>query len=183
MTAESTGQWNVVVTCRRNGEAGALRELRFFGRFHATGFRDVVVGWVEERERFFEEVARGRELRDPLWKFLRRIVPIDAVFTFTLETFRESLGAVIDGMAALVPPGAFYVRIERRGHKGEIPTPEVEREMDGRIIAAHERAGAASRVSFEEFRCVVAVETFGDAGGAGLILRETMDKYPFLRVP
>jgi len=175
--------WNLVVTCRRNGERGALKELRFFGRFHPTGFRDVLAGCAEDRGRFFDELLRAREMRDPVWRFLVRVVPVDAVFSFTLDTFRARLGEVIDGMAERVPAGAFYVRIERRGHKGEIPTPEVEREMDGRIIAAHERLGRSSRVDFKGFSSVVAVETFHDLGGAGVLLRETMERYPFLKIP
>lgn len=175
--------WNVVVTCRRNGERGALKELRYFGRFHPTGFRDVLAGLAEDRERFFDQLLKAREMRDPVWRFLVRVVPVDAAFSFTVDTFRERLGEVVDAMADRVPAGAFYVRIERRGHKGEIQTPEVEREMDGRIIAAHERAGRSSRVDFKEFSSVVAVETFGDLGGAGLVLRETMKRYPFLRIP
>lgn len=175
--------WNVVVTCRRGGERGALKELRFFGRFHPTGFHDVLAGHVEDRERFYEELRRAREMRDPVWRFLVRVVPVDAEFSFTVDTFRERLGEVVDGMADRVPPGAFYVRIERRGHKGEIPTPEVEREMDGRIIAAHERMGRTSRVDFKEFASVVAVETFHDLGGAGIVLKEAMERYPFLKLP
>lgn len=175
--------WNVVVTCRRNGERGAADALRFFGNFHTMGFRDVLAGRVEDRPWFVEELRKAREAGDPMWRFIRRIVPIDAVFTFTLETFRERLGEVIDEVAGRVPAGPFYVRIERRGHKGEIPTPEVEREMDGRIIAAHERMGSASRVDFKEFRAAVAVETFHDVGGVGVLLREEMEKYPFLKVP
>ncbi|MGZ9163518.1 MAG: hypothetical protein ACXW4J_10915, partial [Candidatus Deferrimicrobiaceae bacterium] len=88
----------------------------------------------------------------------------------------------IDGIADRVPPGPFYVRIERRGHKGEIPTQEVEKEMGGRIIAAHERQGHASRVDFREFRTVVAVQTFHDAGGIAVIPREMMETYPFIKV-
>jgi len=175
--------WNVVVTCRRNGERGAAKELKFFGRFHAMGFRDVLVGSVENRARFFEELRKGKEVRDPVWRFVARLVPVDEVFSFTLETFRERLSGVIDGIAERVPPGPFYVRIERRGHKGEIPTQEVEKEMGGRIIAAHERQGNASRVDFQEFRSIVAVETFGDHGGVGIIFREEIEKYPFLKVP
>ena len=175
--------WNLVVTCRRNGERGALKELRFFGRFRPTGFRDVLAGYVEDRARFFEELLKSREMRDPVWRFLVRAIPIDVVFSFTLDTFRARLGEVIDRMADSVPPGAFYVRIERRGHKGEIPTPEVEREMDGRIIVAHERLGRSSRVDFKEFSSVVAVETFHDLGGAGVLHREKMERYPFLKIP
>ncbi len=175
--------WNVVVTCRRGGERGALKELKFFGRFHPTGFHDVLAGFVEDRARFFDDLLKGREVRDPVWRFIVRVVPVDTVFSFTVDTFRERLGEVVDGLAERVPPGAFYVRIERRGHKGEIPTPEVEREMDARIIVAHERLGLSSRVDFKEFSSVVAVETFHDRGGAGIVLREAMEKYPFLKVP
>ena len=75
------------------------------------------------------------------------------------------------------------MRLERRGHKGEIPTQDVEKEMDGRIIAAHERQGRASRVDFKEFRSVVAVETFHDQGGVAVIFREEMEQYPFIKVP
>lgn len=173
----------MVITCRRNGERGALKELKFFGRFRPTGFRDVLVGRVEDRQRFYDDLLKGKEMRDPVWRYLYRLVPVDENFTFTLETFRERLGEVIDAIQGRVPPGPFYVRLERRGHKGEIPTPDVEREMDGRIIAAHGRLGQASRVDFKEFRSVVAVETFRDEGGVGVLHREEMEKYPFLRVP
>lgn len=175
--------WNVVVTCRRNGERGALKELKYFGRFRPTGFRDVLVGNLEDRGRFFDDLRKGREMRDPVWRHLARLVPVDVNFTFTLEDFRERLGEVMDAIEQRVAPGPFYVRLERRGHKGEIPTPDVEREMDGRIIDAHDRRGEASRVDFKEFRTVVAVETFRDEGGVGVIPREEMEKYPFIKVP
>ena len=176
-------EWNVVLTCRRNGEQGALKQLKYFGHFFPTGFRDVLRGFVSDRSSFFDELLKCRETRDPLWRYVSRIVPIDVNFSFTLESFRERLGEAVDGLASRIPPGPFYVRIERRGHKGEIPTPDVEREMDGRIIAAHERLGHASHVDFEAFRAVLAVETFRDLGGAGVITREETEKYDFLKVP
>ena len=176
-------EWNVVVTCRRNGEPGALRQLKYFGQFFPTGFRDALRGFVSDRPVFFEELRKSQANRDPLWRYVSRLVPIDVTFSFTLETLRERLGEAIDGLAPRVPAGPFYVRIERRGHKGEIPTPEVEREMDARIIDAHGREGKDSRVDFEAFRAVVAVETFRDLGGAGVVAREEMEKYPFLKVP
>lgn len=173
----------MVVTCRRNGEQGALRQLKYFGRFFPTGFRDALRGFVTERPLFYEELLKSRETRDPLWRYVSRLVPIDVDFSFTLETFRERLGEVIEGIAPRVPAGTFYVRIERRGHKGEIPTPDVEREMDGRIIDAHAREGCSSHVDFEQFQTVVAVETFLDLGGVGVVSREEMEKFPFLKVP
>jgi tRNA(Ser,Leu) C12 N-acetylase TAN1 len=157
--------------------------LKYFGKFWPTGFRDVLQGFVDLRGRFYEELLKSRENRDPLWRYVARFVPVDVTFSFTLESFRERLCGVIDALAPRIPEGGFYVRIERRGHKGEIPTQDVEREMDGRIVAAHEREGKASRVDFEGFDAVVAVETFRDAAGAGLILRRETEKYDFLKVP
>lgn len=175
--------WNVVVTCPRGGGRNALRELRYVGDFRDSGFRDVLLGNLEERAVFFDQLVRFKEIGDKIWKYIVRIVPIDETFSFTLETFGERLSGVIDAVAPRVPPGPFYVRLERRGHKGEIPTPDVEREMDGRIIALHERRGETSRVDFREFHTVVAVETFRDQGGVGVISREEMEKYPFIKVP
>lgn len=175
--------WNVVVTCRRNGERDAARELLPFANFRSSGFRDVLLGQVDDRAWFLGALLAAQERSDRLWRHVRRVVPVDEVFRFTLPTFRERLGEVVDRLAPRVPAGAFYVRLERRGHKGEIPTPEVEREMDGRIIAAHEAAGLVSRVDFREFGAVVTVETFRDVGGAGVLLREEMERYPFIRVP
>jgi tRNA(Ser,Leu) C12 N-acetylase TAN1 len=175
--------WNLVVTCKPEGMRGAMDRLKYFGRFYRTGFHDVFIGHVEDREEFFGMLGRAREKEDPIWRYLARVVPVDRTFTFAPPNFRERLGEVIDRVAPDLPEGPFYVRIERRGHKGEIPTQEVEREMDERIIAAHARAGRSSRVDFKEFRSVIAVETFRDSGGAGLILRDALEKFPFLRVP
>lgn len=173
----------MVVTCRRDGERMALKELKYFGRFRQTGFRDVVVGQVEDRDLVIADLGRALEAGDPVWRFIRRVIPVDVTFSFRLEAFRERLAEAIDDIAPRVPPGPFYVRLERRGHKGEIPTPEVEREMGARIIAAHERAGGLSRVDFREFAAVVAVETFRDVAGMGVVSRAEMERYPFLRVP
>ena len=49
-------------------------------------------------------------------------------------------------------------------------------EVRGQIVAS-------SRVEFREFRSVVAVQTFHDAGGVAVISRETMETYPFIKVP
>jgi len=175
--------WNLVVTCKPEGMRGALDRLKYFGRFHRTGFHDVFIGHVEGREEFFEVLRGAKENEDPIWRYLARVVPVDRTFAFTLPTFRERLGEVIDGVAPDLPEGPFYVRIERRGHKGEIPTQEVEREMNERVIAAHAKGGRSSRVDFKEFQSVISVQTFRDSGGAALILRETLERFPFLRVP
>ncbi|HEX9190795.1 MAG TPA: THUMP domain-containing protein, partial [Candidatus Deferrimicrobiaceae bacterium] len=165
------------------GMRGAIDRLKYFGRFYRTGFYDVIIGNVPDRGGFFETLGVAKERGDPIWRYIARMVPVDRTFSFTVPLFRERLGEVVDGMAPSVPEGTFYVRIERRGHKGRIPTQEVEREMGERIMAAHAEAGCSSRVDFKEYRSVIAVETFRDEGGVGLILRETLERFPFLRVP
>src|SRR4030042_1714263 len=84
---------------------GAAKKLKFVGRFHTMGFRDVLVGSVEDRARFFEELRKGKEVRDPVWRFVARLVPVDEGFSFTPETFRERLSGGVDGIAGRGPPG------------------------------------------------------------------------------
>jgi tRNA(Ser,Leu) C12 N-acetylase TAN1 len=78
----------------------------------------------------------------------------------------------------------FYVRLERRGHKGQIVSPEVERELDAFIEQTLAAAGRKpAPVDFEHpDAVVVVVETIGDRCGVGLLTRETMDRYDCVRV-
>jgi tRNA(Ser,Leu) C12 N-acetylase TAN1 len=74
------------------------------------------------------------------------------------------------------------VRLERRGHKGEIVSPEAERALDRFILESLEKRGTSAEVDFAAPDRIVVVETIGDRAGAGLLARETMARYDFVRV-
>ncbi len=76
----------------------------------------------------------------------------------------------------------FYVRLERRGLKGWIVLPEVERALDTFIETELSQMGRSAQVDFERPDAVVVVETVGDRCGVGFLTREMMDRYAFVRV-
>src|SRR3972149_953499 len=113
-------QWNVVATSEMFSEKRLMRQLAFYGRFRRSGYRDVIIGLVEDPVGFLEK------LQDEFEKFpfnlnaLGKVVPIDKNFEFTIEDFLEKAKEAVNPYIERIGSGKFYVRIERRGHKGEL---------------------------------------------------------------
>ena len=70
----------------------------------------------------------------------------------------------------------FHVRLHRRGHRRELPTPAEERFLD----EATRATGAPGRIAFDDPDAVVAVETVGDRAGLPAWGREELRRSPFL---
>jgi tRNA(Ser,Leu) C12 N-acetylase TAN1 len=77
---------------------------------------------------------------------------------------------------------SFYVRLERRGLKGRIVSPEVERCLDACLLELAAETGNPARIDFDDPDTVLAVETIGDRCGIGVLTRELRARYPFVRV-
>jgi tRNA(Ser,Leu) C12 N-acetylase TAN1 len=137
---------------------------------------------VEDRQAFLEAVRGERERRLTAFQDLGRIIPVDRVFLFTPENFLARLQAAVLPYLDLLAGRRFYVRLERRGHKGEIVSPEAERAVDAFIEEQLEARQASGKIDFTEPDAVVAVETIGDRAGVGLLTREVMGRYDFVRV-
>ena len=174
--------FNVIVTLA--GSTGRyfqlIRELNRFGEFHKTEFLGVIVGRVAETAAFFQAVDEER--RQGGLAELGRVVPLDGVFLLRPETFTEQLQQAVLPYLEALSGKSFYVRLERRGHKRRIISPEVERGLDAWILAALERAGKSARIDFEHPDAVLVVETVGDRCGIGLLAREQLERFDFVRV-
>lgn len=175
--------FNLVVTTASGGRyRHLLHELSEYGEFRKTEFHGVILGEVENVPAFLEMVRERRERQLIALADMGRAVPIDRVFTFHLEEFpakvREALLPYIDDLSQK----RFYVRLERRGLKGQIVSPDMEREFDGFILQNLAMKGKEAMIDFEHPDSVVVVETIGDRCGVGLLTREMMDRYDFIRV-
>ncbi len=174
-------KFNVVVTVSSEGRYRRLLEaLCALGEFRATEFLGVIAGEVADQKAFLDQVRRRRgesDLAD-----LRRVIPLDRVFTFhpdELEArLKESIVSYVDDLAEK----RFYVRLERRGLKGRIVSPEVERELDAFIVQTLEMSNKTATVDFDDPDAILVVETIGDRCGVGLLTRRMMDEYDFVRV-
>jgi tRNA(Ser,Leu) C12 N-acetylase TAN1 len=175
--------WNILVTAKELDERHLARMLKRFGDFRWTRFRGVLVGRVEDVPAFLDQLIRCQEDDPSFLDPLAKLVPVDQTFTFTVETFVEQLKAAVLPYADRIGNGSFYVRLERRGHHGEIHSQQVEQELDRLLIAALSEKGLTPKIDFKDPDWILAIETIGDVCGVGALSRELRARYPFIKVP
>jgi tRNA(Ser,Leu) C12 N-acetylase TAN1 len=174
--------FDVLATSLEGRRDALLVALRRLGRFRPGGYRNVVVGSVDDRAAFLDRVAEGLA-RDPLLPTaLARLLPIDLTLRFTLDSALDDLATaaepLIDGLAG----DAFFVRVERRGLKGRLHTPTLERGLADRVWRMLEARGRTPRVDFGDPDGVLVVETLGDQAGLVLLPRALRERYRFVRI-
>lgn len=174
--------FDILATSLEGRRDALLIALRRLGRFRPGGYRNVVVGSVEDRAAFLDRVAEALE-RDPLLPTaLARLLPIDHTLRFTLETALDDLAAAAGPLIDRLDGDVFFVRVERRGLKGRLHTPTLERELADRVWRLLEARGRTPRVDFRDPDGVLAVETLGDQAGIVLLPRALRARYPFVRI-
>jgi tRNA(Ser,Leu) C12 N-acetylase TAN1 len=176
-------EWNILAAAFMRKERSLLNLLRNYGEFKGSGYRDVVLGRVEDVSGFLETMDSLRRERPGKLRPLSQIVPLEMTFEFDLDDFREKLRDALTPYVERIEQGCrFYVRVKRRGHKGEISSLEVEQEMAGFLLEELERRGIQAEISFEDPDKFIIVETAGNRAGVGLITREMRERYSFIRV-
>jgi tRNA(Ser,Leu) C12 N-acetylase TAN1 len=173
----------VVVTAKDHEQRQLARLVKRMGDFWWTPFLGVLIGRVEDRDAFCDQLCRSEEDKPGFLHPLARLVPIDSTFNVQIETLPVQLGKSVLGYADRIDSGSFYVRIERRGHAGDIQSQPLEQEL-GRMLMEHlRRQGAAPLIDFKDPDAIVAVELIGDECGVGLITRTMRERFPFVKVP
>jgi tRNA(Ser,Leu) C12 N-acetylase TAN1 len=173
--------WNVLATSLEGRRDALLIALRRIGRFRPGGYRNVVVGLVDEPTRFLAEVRDALTGDALLPTALARVVPIERTLRF------DPLDA-IDTLAAAAEPfldrltGTFFVRLERRGLKGRLHSPTLERELGDRVWTALQSRGRTPKVNFKDPDAVLVVETLGDQAGLSVVDRALRQTYPFVKI-
>jgi tRNA(Ser,Leu) C12 N-acetylase TAN1 len=178
----AVASFDILATSLEGRRDALLVALRRLGRFRPGGYRNVVVGSVEERDAFLDRVAEALA-RDPLLPTaLARLLPIDHTLRFTLETALDDLAAAAEPLVDRLEGDAFFVRLERRGMKGRLHTPTLERDLADRVWRMLEARGRTPRVDFRDPDGVLVVETLGDQAGIVLLPRALRARYPFVRI-
>ena len=176
-------EWNVLATAFMKKERSLLQLLREFGDFKGSGFRDVIIGAVENRDAFLETIESLRREHPESVRHLSQLVPIEKTFQFAVSDFREKLKeALAPYVEELENECRFYIRVKRRGHKGKLSSLEIEKEMSTFIVDALDKAGKKVQITFEDPDTFIIVETAGNRAGVGLITRAMRERYPFIRV-
>jgi tRNA(Ser,Leu) C12 N-acetylase TAN1 len=160
-----------------------VRELRPLARVRRGGYRNVVVAEVDDPEAFLDRVADATAQSPALRAALAKLVPIASVVAFaTPAEFVDVVERALEPFVERLAGKSFFVRVVRRGHRGAIDTPAVERELGGRLWRALEARGERPVVRFDDPDVAVVIETLGDQAGIALIGRELRERHPFVRV-
>jgi tRNA(Ser,Leu) C12 N-acetylase TAN1 len=173
--------WNVLATSLEGRRDALLIALRRIGRFRPGGYRNVVVGLVDDPMRFLAEVRDALASDALLPTALARVVPIE-------RTLRIDPIDALDALATAAEPfidrltGTFFVRLERRGLKGRLHSPTLERELGDRIWTALQSRGRTPKVSFKDPDAILLVETLGDQAGVSVVDRALRQTYPFVKI-
>ena len=175
-------EWNILATAQWRQERNLLRLLSKFGEFKGSGYRDVVLGKVADVHDFLEALQKiNREDPGKLWS-LGQIVPIERNFEFDVADFEDKAKEAVAPYIDQLEGRNFFVRMVRRGHKGEISSQDEEKLLDGFILESLQKEGKEATVNIEEFEKMIVLETVGDQAGVGLITREMEEKYPLIKL-
>jgi tRNA(Ser,Leu) C12 N-acetylase TAN1 len=174
--------WNVVVTAKDYEQRHLARCVKRLGDFWWTPFLGLLVGRVEDHEAFCEQLRRGEEERPGLLRPLARLIPIDRMFPFQVERLPAQLEQAVLAYADRIDSGSFYVRIERRGHAGDIRSQLLEQELGRMLTETLKERGADPHVDFKDPDTIVAVEIIEDECGIGLITRAMRQLFQFVKV-
>jgi tRNA(Ser,Leu) C12 N-acetylase TAN1 len=175
--------WNVIVTAGSDQQRACLAALQARGRFQRFHFKGVFPGHVENLKEFLERAQRAYERQESWMQTVSRILPLEGTFEFTPATFEEDLKTAVKPFVQRMSSGTFYVRLERRGFKGTIVSPPIERALDDHLVALGAQEGKVFEVTFEDPDYIVMIETIGNFCGVTLLSREFRTRYPFVKVP
>lgn len=174
--------WNVLATSLEGRRDALLIALRGLGRFRRGGYRNVVVGRVDDVGAFLVAIRDALATEPLLPTALAKVVPVETTVRFDATNAVDVFAAAAEPMLERLAGGTFFVRLERRGLKGRLHTPTVERALGDRVWQALEARGGTPRVDFRDPDAVLVVETVGDEAGIGVLTRPLRAEFPFVKV-
>lgn len=182
-TPERVAAWNVLATAKNLEQRHLARRLKRFGDFRWTPYLGLLIGRVEDHQAFFDQLCRCEE-NEPGFLFpLARIVPLDRTFIFTTDTLVPLLKSEVLGYADQIGSGSFHVRVERRGHRDEIHSRQIEQAVAEALIESLSKRGHTPHVDFHDPDVIITIEIVGDECGIGFITKLLRERYPFVKVP
>jgi tRNA(Ser,Leu) C12 N-acetylase TAN1 len=186
MTHDGNGQqdarWNVLVTAQEGAARDLKRIVNHYGSFRWSHYRNVLLGHVADPQEFFRTFAADLERKPFVNHWLGKVVPIATTFPVRAETFLQDVEAHLVPLLDQLKGKSFHIRVERRGHKGQLHTHELEQRLGEYVWQVLERQQAQPTVSFKNPDIVVAVEIAGATAGIGLVPHRLQEDFPFVKV-
>jgi tRNA(Ser,Leu) C12 N-acetylase TAN1 len=174
--------WNVVLTSHMGQEHRLLHEVADYGEFHPSGFREVIIGKVPDPAEFLNILKHSWESQPFLSGMLSTATPVHRLFSFPTEGLADRLRQEALAFLPRLEGKAFYVRVKRRGHKGEISSQEVEQALDRFLLDELAAQGREGRIDFNNPDIILFVEILHNQCGLSVITQEMRRRYPFIKM-
>jgi tRNA(Ser,Leu) C12 N-acetylase TAN1 len=172
--------WNVIFTVRRDFNR-AIEILSELGAIQRTGLYNVIVMRVPDVRALLEQIAQ-LPVDQRFFETISHVVPITHKLWFTTaDELEQKACEVVLAWAPQLAGKSVHVRMRRRGHKGELHSPEVEQRLGRALLAELARRGVPGRFALDDPDAVIAIEMLRDEAGLGLWTRADLESYPFLR--
>jgi len=142
-----------------------------------------MMGRVEDHQAFFDQLGRSEEIEPGFLLPLAGVVLLDKIPTVDVTSRLPPLKAEVLSYADRIESGSFYVRVERRGHKGEIDSQQLEQELAHALVELLTQQGCTPRVDFQNPDVIIVIEIVGDECGIGMITKSLRERYPFVKAP
>ncbi len=175
--------WNVVVTTHEHRYRHARAFLAPMGELEDTDFYNVLVMRVEEPLTFLARLERHLEAFPEARPILARVLPVTETFHYqTPEEFERKATEVVRGWLAQLAGTRFHVRMHRRGFKGRLSSLEEERFLDYFVTGELAKQGEEASISFDDPDWIIALDTVSQRAGLSLWSRESLQRYPLLKL-
>jgi len=174
--------WNVVATVHTDGFREACRLLEQYGPVRRTGFYNVLVMKVEDRQAFMDALAARIGEEPGLLNFISHVMPAEIVFDFESPAdFEKKARQAALGYVHRLAGKRFHVRMRRRGFKGVLSSQVEERFLDDVLLAALDEAGTPGKIAFDDAEMVLALETVGQRAAMSLWSCDDLERFTFLQ--
>jgi tRNA(Ser,Leu) C12 N-acetylase TAN1 len=179
----ATPTWNLLVTSQEGQREALRRALRPLARFRRGGFPNVLVATVEDPAGFLDGLGEVCAASEIVRASVGKVIPVDRTLRFAApETFRDEVLAVLGTLVDRLEGRTFFVRIFRRGFRGQIDSTRLEGEVGAHLVGLLEARGGRPKVRFDDADVAVVIETLHDEVGIAFLDRARRVTYPFIRV-
>lgn len=114
---------------------------------------------------------------------MARVMSATARFNFdSQEQFKSLAREAVLGWTRESAGKRFHARLHRRGFKGQLSSPEEERQLDAALLDAPEKAATPGAITFDAPDAILAIETVDNRAGLSLWTREDLRRFPLLRL-
>ena len=175
-------RWNLLLTAQEGSARDLKRLVKRYGVFRWSGFRNVLLGQVADAQEFLRELAVHLEEKPFAGSWLGRALPILTTFAVHPEGLALEVQSHLADLVGELQNKSFHVRVERRGHKGQLHSHDLEIQLGTYLWEELERRGAHPIVSFRDPDTVIAIEIVGATAGIALISRALRTAFPFVKV-